>query len=107
MPETPPIAPAVLAKLPLAVGSFSPIFMLDFWPSTERSCGACSTLVRVSLKVAWNTAPGRVVDQSLKFTWPMAENGIAAPVVVLPVVPVPVVGVVVPVVLVEVVVLLV
>jgi hypothetical protein len=66
--------------------------------------------VRVSLKVAWNTAFGKVVDQSLKLVFPMLENGMAKPLVVLPVVPVvpvPVPVVLVPVVEVDVVVLLV
>jgi hypothetical protein len=59
--------------------------MLAFWPSTQRSCGDCSTLVRVSLKVAVNTALGSTVDQSPAFTCPMCEKGIAVPVVLLPV----------------------
>src|ERR1035441_2901792 len=101
----PATAPKVEPKLPLAVGSFSPIFMVAFWPSTERICGDCRTLVRVSLKVACKSALGRMVEQAALARWARLESGMDAPVVLLaPVVLVPVVVVVVPVVVVPVVV---
>src|ERR1035441_3396923 len=66
----PATAPKVEPKLPLAVGSFSPIFMVAFWPSTERICGDCRTLVRVSLNVACKSALGRMVEKSALARWP-------------------------------------
>src|SRR5260221_14286955 len=51
-------------KLPVAVGSRSPIFSVAFTLSTDRICGACSTLVRVSLRVACSRAPGSVIEKS-------------------------------------------
>src|ERR1035441_5756000 len=83
-----PTTPCVEPKLPLAVGCFEPIFMMAFWPSTERICGDCRTLVRVSLKVACKSALGRMVEKSELARWPRLESGMDAPVVLLLVVPV-------------------
>src|ERR1039458_7905173 len=99
IPPNPPVVPSPEPKLPLAVGSRSPIFMVAFWPSTERICGDCRTLVRVSLKVACKSALGRMVEKSALARWPRLEMGIDAPVVLLePVVVVPLVVEVTPVV---------
>ena len=82
----------VEAKLPLAVGSRSPILRVALTPSTERSCGACRTLVLVSLSAACSSAPGSVVAKSALLRWPRLLRGIRVPVVPLavvePVVPV-------------------
>src|ERR1019366_262078 len=67
-------------KLPLAVGTRSPIFSVAFTPSTERTCGACSTLVRASLSVACNRAPGRVVEKSELARCPRLDRGMELPV---------------------------
>jgi len=59
-------AHAADARLETATGggTRSPILSVAFTPSTERTWGACSTLVRASLSVACNRAPGRVVEKS-------------------------------------------
>src|SRR5271157_1818257 len=82
-------------KLPLAVGTRSPMLSVAFTPSTERTCGACSTLVRASLSVACNRAPGRVVEKSELARCPRLESGMEEAVVLVPVVVVGVVAVVV------------
>src|SRR5271157_6490279 len=62
-------------KLPLAVGTRSPMLSVAFTPSTERTCGACSTLVRASLSVACSRAPGRVVEKSALARCPRLDSG--------------------------------
>ena len=51
-------------KLPVAVGCRSPILSVALTPSTERNCGACRTLVLVSLSVACSSALGSVTAKS-------------------------------------------
>src|ERR1035441_8169728 len=67
-------------KLPLAVGTRSPMLSVAFTPSTERTCGACSTLVRALLRVACNRAPGRVVEKSELARCARFESGMELPV---------------------------
>jgi len=66
-------------KLPLAVGTRSPILSVAFTPSTERTCGACSTFARASLITACNRAPGRVVEKSELARCPRLESGMELP----------------------------
>src|ERR1035437_7303762 len=73
-------------KLPLAVGTRSPMLSVAFTPSTERTCGACSTLVRASLRAACNRAPGRVVEKSELARCPRLDSGMEVRVVLVPVV---------------------
>ena len=68
-------------KLPVAVGWRSPIFRVALTPSTERSCGACRTLVLVSASVNWSSALGSVIEKSAVEMWPRFESGIEVPLV--------------------------
>src|SRR5947209_7861744 len=79
-------------KLPLAVGSRSPIFIVALALSTARICGACNTFVFALLIAACNRALGRVVAKSALEMRPRLESGTKDPLVLLlVVVPVPVV----------------
>src|ERR1035441_3536292 len=57
-----------------------PMLSVAFTPSTERTCGACRTLVRASLSVACNRAPGRVVEKSELARCPRLDRGMELPV---------------------------
>ena len=70
-------------KLPLAVGSRSPMFSDAFTLSRQRSSGACSTVVLASLMAACSSALGSVVEKSALERCPKLESGIAAPVTLL------------------------
>src|SRR5687767_14555253 len=66
-------------KLPDAVGWRSPIFRLAFTLSTDRSWGACSTRVLVSLRAASSRALGRLIEKSELAMRPRLESGMDVP----------------------------
>src|ERR1022692_1442190 len=73
-----PTPPTPGWKLPEAIGSFSPIFNVAFWLSTDRSCGDCRTRVALSLSTACNIPEGRTVEKSCVPTLLRAESGMEA-----------------------------
>src|SRR5580658_9757672 len=63
-------------KLPLAVGTFSPILSVALALSTARICGACRTVVLESFSTASSAAPGRlVIEKSALDMWLSALSG--------------------------------
>src|SRR5215471_15881816 len=81
-------------KLPVAVGTRSPILSWAFTLSTVRTWGACKILVLASLSAAWSSALGSVMEKSELARWPRLESGIAEDPAFVVVVLVPLVGLV-------------